>query len=58
MNATFVVWTEFARSQNEYAQRLSDGERFVIIHNSQPIAIVQPINADNVEVSIRDDSNE
>lgn len=58
MKTTFVVWTKFARSQMEFVRRLSEGERFVIIHDSQPIAMVRPIKADDVEVTIKDDSNE
>ena len=55
---TIVVWSQFARNQKEYAQRLVDGEQFVIIHASQPIALVRPISVDDVTIVVKGETNE
>ncbi len=43
MNATPVAWSSFARRGKEFAERIRRGETFLILHGTELLAVVRPV---------------
>lgn len=50
-----VRWSEFARQGKRYRRAIENGDRFVILADSRPIALIVPIELDDVEIVVDED---
>ena len=47
-----AIWSEFAREGKKYSDMLKEGHEILILHNSKPLAVVRPIDPDDVVITV------
>ena len=46
-----AIWSEFAREGKKYSDMLKEGHEILILHNSKPLAVVRPVDPEDVEIT-------
>ena len=52
VDPTLALWSDLARNGRKYSERVANGESFLILHNSRPFALLVPITADQVSITV------